>query len=258
MGRLFELLAAEKTLSSAADILIKETKAKFQKADQYFRGHTKTLKLLDEKPENEAIEKAARDEKVVTTNVVETLEYTLDHWAKAEDCIYQKNCTNQKAVADLEYRGNVIAQNVPVDELMGLENRLKDLRGMLQEAPTLDSSKTWEADSTRGAGFWKASATETTTKTEKVMTPVVLYAATDKHPAQIEKVTKDVVIGSFTTQFFSGGATTVGKSEAIKAVDDLIVECRKARNRANTVEALNVKIGSTLVGLIMDQVKRVA
>jgi hypothetical protein len=258
MGKLFELLAAEKTLSAAADKLITETKAKFQKADTYFKGHIKTLKMLESKPENEAIENAARDEKTISTNVVDTLQYTLDHWAKAEDCIFQKNCTNQTATADLEYRGTCIRTGVPVDELMGLENRLKDLRGMIQEMPTLDASKDWEPDSTRGAGYWKAKNQEVTTKTEKQMTPVVLYAATDKHPAQVKEVSKDVVIGSFTQLFFSGAGTTVGKSEAIKAIDDMIVECRKARNRANTVETVNANIGSTIVSLIMQEIVRVA
>lgn len=256
MGRLFELLASEKSLSDAANKLIAETKTKFQKAESYFKGHIKTLRMLEEKPENQAVELAAADHKPVTTNVLETLQYTLDHWAKAEDVIFQKNCTNQTARADLEFRGAVLKCDVPVDELMGLEARLTSLRGMLQEVPTLDASREWEPDTQRGAGFWKAKQKETTTKTEKVMTPVVMYAATDKHPAQIEKVTKDVVVGSFTQQYFSGSATTVGKSEAIKAVDDLIVECRKARNRANTVEAHNGRIGGDIVRVIMGELAR--
>lgn len=257
MGKLFELLAAEKTLSSAAEKLIEETKAKFQKADSFFKGHIKTLKMLAENSENAAIENAARDSKPVTTNVIDTLDYTLQHWAKSEDVIFQKNCTNQVARADLEFRGVVVVNDVPVDELMGLENRLKALRGMLQEVPTLDASKEWEADTQKGAGFWRTQNEEHTTKTEKVMTPVVLAPATDKHPAQVKESSRDVVIGQFTTRLYSGAATTVGKSEAIKAIDDLIVECRKARNRANTVEAVNVRIGAAVTGLIMEQIKRV-
>lgn len=257
MGKLFELLAAEKTLSSASDKLIEETKAKFQKADSFFKGHLKTLKMLADNPENTAIESAARDAKPVTTNVIDTLQYTLDHWAKAEDCIFQKNCTNQEATADLEFRGQVIRGGVPVDELMGLENRLKTIRGMLQEVPTLDASREWEPDSQKGVGFWRTQNEEFTTKTEKVMTPVLLAPATDKHPAQVKESNRDVVIGQFTQRLFSGAATTVGKSEAIKAVDDLIVECRKARNRANTVDAQTGTIGGTIMGLILEQIKRV-
>jgi hypothetical protein len=250
MGKLFELLAAEKTLSSAADKLVKETVAKFQKADQYFRGHMKTLKMLEDTPQNKAIENAARDEKQISTSVGETLEYTFAHWAKAEDCIYQKNATNQTAVADLMFRGALVEAKVPVDELMGLEARLKDLRGMIDQMPTLDASKDWEQDPNRGAGFMRTKTVDSTTKTEKVMTAVVLYEATEKHPAQVKEASSDKVIGEFQTRYLSGCATTVGKSEAIKVIDELIVECRQARNRANTVDTVNVTIGTKLTSLI--------
>lgn len=256
MGKLFELLAAEKALSDAAKKLIEETKVKFQKADSFFKGHSKSLTMLNESIENQAIQDAARDTKLVTASVHDTVDYVLDHWAKAEDCIFQKNATNRNAVADLEFRGSVLAAEVPVDELMGLENRLKDLRGMMQEMPTRDNSKEWEADTDTGKGFWKSKGTEVTTKTTKVMTPIIMYAATDKHPAQIEKVTNDVVVGKFETRFFSGCATTIQKSEAIKAVDELIVECRKARNRANTVQAADVTIGGKIKTVLMAQLER--
>lgn len=251
MGKLFELLAAEKTLTSAADKLIKETTAKFQKADQYFRGHIKTLRMLEDTPQNKAIENAARDEKQVATNISDTLQYTLDHWAKAEDCIFQKNCTNQTANADLMFRGATLVSSVPVDELMGLEVRLKDLRGMIDQMPTLDASKDWEPDPNKGAGFLRSKNIDSTTKTEKVTTPVVLYEATDKHPAQVKESSYDRVIGEFQTRYLSGCATTVGKSEAIKVIDELVVECRQARNRANTVETTNRTIGSSITKLVL-------
>jgi hypothetical protein len=251
MGKLFELLAAEKTRVQQADVLVKETVSKFQKADQYFRGHTKTLKMIEESAANTAIENAARDEKAVVANVPDTLEYTLKFWAQAEDVIYQKNATNQRAVADLMFRGQVVEANVPVDELMGLEARLKDVRGMLTQIPTLDNSKSWEQDTNRGSGFYQTKTEDSTTKTEKVSVPIVLAPATDKHPAQVKESTTDKVVGEFITRHFSGCATTVGKSEAIAVVDELIVECRQARNRANTVDTVNVTIGKKITDLIM-------
>lgn len=250
MGKLFELLAAEKTLTSAADKLVKESIAKFHKADQYFRGQIKTLRMIEDTPQNKATEAAARDEKQVAINVSETLAYTFDHWAKAEDCIFQKNSTNQRATADLMFRGTIVQPDVPVDELMGLEMRLKDLRGLIDQVPTLDASKDWEPDPNRGAGFLRSKNIDTTTKTEKIMTAVVLYEATEKHPAQVKEASADKVVGSFETRYLSGCATTVGKSEAIKVIDDLIVECRQARNRANTVDTVNVSIGKKITDLI--------
>ena len=251
MGKLYELLAAEKTRTTQADVLVKESVSKFQKKEQYFLGQTKSLKMIEDTPQNKAMENAAFDDKPVTTNVIDTLDYTLQHWATAEDVIYQKNATNQMAKADLMFRGTVVESGVPVDELMGLEARLKDIRGMLSQVPTLDNSRRWVADEQRGKNFWRTDRDDSTTKTEKEMVPVVLSPATDKHPAQVKESTRDKIVGEFLTKHFSGCATTVGKSEAIKVVDELIVECRQARNRANTVDTVNVTIGAKITALIM-------
>jgi hypothetical protein len=82
MAKLHELLAAEKTLTSAMALLLDETRNKFAKVDSYFRGQIKTLKMLEETPANAATEKAAREEKPLTTTVAATMVYLLDHWAK--------------------------------------------------------------------------------------------------------------------------------------------------------------------------------
>src|SRR5574343_197031 len=127
MTRLHEILAVEKNRSAQANKLLEETGNKFRK-EQFLSGHLKTLKMLVDSPENAAIEAAARDEKELPTTVPETLEYALKFWADAEDVTFQKNLTNQRANADLLFRGNVLVSNVPVDELLGLEVRLENLR----------------------------------------------------------------------------------------------------------------------------------
>lgn len=250
MTKLHELLACEKTRIAQANKLLEDTQRKFAR-EQYFQGHVRTLSMLADSPENQAIEAAARDEKALPTTVAETLQYALQFWAQAEDVIFAKNVTNQSANADLLYKGQVLVPNVPVDELLGLENRLETLRKILAETPTLDASKEWSPSSSGRIGEYSADKAEVVSKTEKVTTPVILYEATDKHPAQVKEVSVDKVVGTFTKKNISGAATSKQKADAIAIVDELLVETKQARQRANSVEASTLTIGSTITNLIL-------
>lgn len=255
MSKLHEILAVEKTRVSAAQKLIADTHNKFGKFD-FFQGHEKTLKMIEDSPQNEAIENAARDVRNLPTTVSETLDYALDYWAKAEDVIFQKNRSNQYAVSDLFFRDTLVAKDVPVDELMGLESRLTDLRKVFEAMPTLVASTRWEVDAASGRhGAWVAEAPEVTTKTEKTTTPVVLYQATDKHPAQVKEVTSDKIVGTFTLRKTCGAATTWQKAESLAIIDELIVQIKQARMRANSVEANTAAIGNVLKELILKPFK---
>lgn len=251
--KLHELLAAERTVTNASTLLLKETESKFGK-DHFFAGNDKTLRLINDSPIKDAMEQAARETRPLTTTVPDTLEYFFKSWAKSEDLLFQKNRTNQKAIADIEFNGDVIAKDIPVDELMGLESRLEVLRGLIQKTPTLDASKKWVKDINQGDHVWKTEQPEVATKTEKEVSSVVLYAATDKHPAQIKEVSKDVVVGSFSNMRFSGAITSRAKADALKNIDILISEVKKARTRANNVDVEIVNIGDVVTSLIMQPI----
>jgi hypothetical protein len=249
--KLHELLAAEKTVVNASNLLLKETEAKFGK-DHFFAGNDKTLTLIDDSPAKDAMERAARETRPLTTTVPATLGYFFSTWAKAEDLLFQKNKTNQTAIADIEFEGSVIASGVPVDELLGLESRLEILRGVIQKVPTLDASKKWVKDTDSAIDHvWKTAEPEVATKTEKDVSSVVLYPATEKHPAQIKEISKDVVKGSFSNTRYSGAITSRAKADALKNIDTLIAEVKKARTRANNVDVQTVNIGNVITNLIM-------
>lgn len=254
MAHLHELLAAEKTVTSARDRLFEDTENKFSKGDSFFAGFTKTLKLLEESADSEAIQDAARQDKELPTTVVTTMDYFLGYWAKAETLLQQKNVTNTTAVADLSYQGQVIAKRLPVDELMGLEVRLIDLRKLTLKMPTLDASKSWKLDASAAQdGTWRAVNPQVTTKTEKIEVPVILAQATDKHPAQVKVSTSDKVIGTFTMNTTSGATTAIQKANLLAVLDELIVEVKAARTRANSVTVSDGidPIGKTIKAILM-------
>lgn len=249
MTKLHELLAAEKTVASAWNTLLEETTKKLNN-EHFFQGHTKSLKMIEDSPANEAIEAAAADHKEAPTNVLDTLHYALGIFANAENLQFQKNLTNTKALATVMYQGQPLFADLPVDQLLGLEARLAKIRVIMLAVPTLDAARRWTRDG--NSPSW-VSEPEHATKTEKIMVPVVLSPATDKHPAQVKESTKDNVVGKFTQVRRSGAATAIQKAEAIKLVDELLVEVKKARMRANeTVVPPDLeRIGDKLAALLL-------
>jgi hypothetical protein len=252
MTKLHELLASEKTVAAAWNTLHAETLKKLGN-EQFYQGHDKALKMLADHPNNEAIEAAAAEHKRMQTNVYDTLDYALGIFANAENLQAAKNVTNTKALADVHFRNGILFAALPVDELLGLENRLGKMRELMLAVPTLDASRQWSLDPQTGA--WTGQP-EYSTKTEKIIGAVELSPATDKHPAQIEKVTRDVPVGKITLVRRSGAATAVQKAEAIKLVDELLVEVKKARMRANETELVSgQRVGDTLKALILSTFK---
>lgn len=252
MPKLHELLAAEKTPTGAWNQLYEDTLKKFKNPTHFFDGHSKSLAMIEDSPGNKAIEDQAREEKPVTTTVYDTLQYALDIFAKAEELQFQKNDTNRRATGDVMWRGKVLLAALPVDELLGLEARLTKLRQLLAEVPTLDATKHWVPAANIGAHVFALQYPEETTKTEKQVTPIVLKEATKEHPAQVQAISRDVVVGKFTTIKRSGAATALQKAEAIKRIDELLVEIKQARMRANETEVEQTKLAHVLVELILE------
>jgi hypothetical protein len=250
MSKLHELLAAEKTPTGAWNTLLEGTLKKFKDPTHYFDGHSKSLKMIDETPANAALEQAAREEKPVTTTVFDTLDYALDIFGKAEDLQAQKNCTNAVAFGTIMWHGKALLPPMPIDELLGLEARLAKLRELFVAAPTLDASKHWQpAD---GRHVWELKFAEETTKTEKKSIPNIVVPATKEHPAQVQISQRDDVVGKYTTTRRSGSATALQKAEALKRIDELLIEVKQARVRANDAEVVKVSVAGVLLPLLLE------
>lgn len=233
MGKLHELLAVEETVVSAAEKLIAETNEKFNKHTEFFTGAVRTLERLKDSPEDKAIEAAQRKAKELPTDVPDTLHYIFPYIEKALDLKLSKHLTNQKAVGDIEVDGVVIAAGVPVDFLLDLEKAIPRWRQMYAAMPTLDPSRAWVAER---KGVWKSKEAQTASQTEKIMYPVVMAEATDKHPAQVKEATKDIVVGTFKQIDFSGAATSQQKADILALCDKLLAAVKQARMRANSTE----------------------
>lgn len=255
MTKLHELLAAEKTPTASWNTLREDTIKKFKNADHFFSGHDKSLQMIEDSPANSAEQEKARESKPVPTTVFDTLDYALGIFAKAEDLQYQKNATNRMATGTVLWRGFELLVDLPVDELLGLESRLGHIRAIIEAAPTLDAARHWVGAPALGAHVWELREAEKTTKTEKIVIPIVMSPATAQHPAQVQAMQKDVVVGTFATMKRSGACTAVQKSDALVQIDELMIEIKQARMRANETVAVNDKIASKIVNLILEPFK---
>ena len=182
--------------------------------------------------------------------VKDKMDYMAGHIVRYFDAILQKEKTNQSAVADLIVDGVVIAEKLPATFLLGLEKRLKLVREVYKQIPTLPLGKKWLEDSTMGQGVYLCHTPDEKFKTRKVFRFNVLYEATPEHPAQIEKWEEQENVGKYVTVTWSGMITSAKKSSILGRVDKLIRATKKARQRANAAEVVELSVGKEIFDYI--------
>lgn len=248
MSKLHEVLAVDRDLENTAGKIINEAVKTFTKKTDHFRGATKSLRMFDENRKQE--ESGQEESRAMSTTVNDKLDYVAEHLARHIDCSAQKEATNQEARATVEIDGKPFIENAPATLLLSLENKLNMWRKMYETLPTLDPHITWEEDKTAGKNVYRAKDDIVKHKTEKTIKPIVMYEATAKHPAQIEKVSVDVPIGDFVTRQWSGMITPAKKSDMLGKIDKLLTEVKRARQRANSVEVKKFDIGTKIFNYI--------
>lgn len=248
MTKLHEVLAVEGDREGIAKKIVNETSGVFKAKHNLFLGGTKTLQM--DQAGHESAEAAAAEINEIVTTVDERLDYTRDAVTQWLDVVLTKESTNQTAKADLVVDGKTIAAQVPATFLLGLEAKLKTLRGMYAEVPTLAPGVVWEEDTVAGRGIYRTKTPEVRAKTQKVPQFKVLYEATEHHPAQIERWNEEVVVGRFTQTTQSAMMPASRKAAILGRLDKLIQATKQARMRANSVDIVDSKIGDDIFNYI--------
>lgn len=246
MGKLHELLAVEGDLQGTAKKLMEETIKTFGKPE-HFMGQHRKLTMFDAAEQSKIVEDEYKE---MVTTVPKKLDYLGEAVAKFFDAVLQKEATNQNAKADLVIGTQVIAKDVPATFLLGLETKLKELRHVLESAPTLAPGVAWEKDENLGKGVYVMKNPDEKMKTAKTFMHKVLYEATDKHPAQIEKWEEQTAVGKYVTNVQSGMLSPADKSVLLGNCDTLIQAVKKARMKANMVDVVEINIGNDLMNFI--------
>ena len=159
------------------------------------------------------------------------------------DVVATKDWANCEARADVVVDGQAVLTDVPVTYLLFLEKQLTDLQTLIGKLPTLDAAETWTFD--ESADVWRTEQVRTT-RTKKVPRAHVLYEATDKHPAQVETYTEDIVVGTWTKVGFSGAMPARRVNELRERVDKLMAAVKYAREEANGIEVADRRVGDAV------------
>lgn len=203
-----------------------------------FSGLSRTYQPLDDDGEQ-----LPSEGKVVQVNCDQVLEEAADIWKNGWDVVATQDHNNCKTNVNVVVDGKVVVENVPVTYLMFLEKQLQDVEKFVNSLPVLDPSINWEYDENQG--FFK-SEPSLSVRTKKVPKHKVLYEATKEHPAQIEKWTEDVPVGTWTAVRFSGAIPMKEKREILERVRKLQTAVKFAREEANSAEVEDKKVAAEI------------
>lgn len=166
------------------------------------------------------------------------------------DVISTAENTNTEAFGDIVVDGVTLAEHVPVTFLMQVEKYLeREVRGLIVKLPLQDPAENWVPSAAERDGVFESNEFETV-RTRKAQEPMVLYPATDKHPAQTQVITVDVIDGYWMKKKFTGAISASDRNALLERCEKLIIAVKQAREQANDREVLDKPIGASLLGYV--------
>jgi len=236
-----QVTAIEKTTKNRVEDALTAVYQQVQKAD-LFEGLSRQYRPIDDKGEQ-----LPPESKKVQVIATEALQEGLKALTELFDITATKDYSNQTARANVVIDGQVLIQDAPVPFLLFLEKKLIDIRTFASSLPTLDPAEDWKFDANV-----KLSRTEpkNTHRTKKVTKPIVKYDATDKHPAQTELITEDVLVGFWELTKLSGAITVPTKKALVERVERLQTAVKVAREEANAAPAVQKFVGADITNFL--------
>lgn len=233
MARLHEILAVEPDAEGVAKKVIAEAEITFGKRAEHFMSSEKVLQMDDAS----STEDGLTERKAMVTTVHDKLAYVAEQVSRYLNVVAEKEATNQYARAELVVDG-ISFGSFPATFLLGLEVKLKNLRLLYEAIPTLQPGIEWERDPSEGEFVYRTKHPEVKIRTAKTFMSKVLYQATDKHPAQIEKWEEQKPVGKYVVTTKSSMLSVAEKSAILGRLDRLIQAVKKARQQANMQEVV--------------------
>ncbi len=243
MPKLNQILAIEKGKKTQLHKEITELHRATQK-NQLMTGHHKTFV-----PKEEGGETFPDDRQHVQHRASEVIEQVTERLTVLMDVTATKDWANCNARADIVIKGEVFLENVPVTYLLFLEKELNDLHTFVSKIVELDPAEQWTLDP--NSGLFRSESVKTH-KTKKVQRAIVLYDATEHHPAQTQMITDDVVIGHWTTIKFSGALPRPEKKRMLDRIRVLQDAVKFARVQANSMQVDEQSPGRKVLGFIFE------
>lgn len=243
MGLLNQVIAVVADKKKTALESLTAAYHKIQKPE-LFAGISKTYR-----PRDEDGDRLPSEQNRVQVKVRELISEVRKPLTDMYDTVATQDAANCKASADVIADSKLILANVPVTTLLFLEKQVNDIKTFVSKLPTLDPSEKWDYDS--NADCYATEPAETT-RSKKISKPVVLYEATDKHPAQVQVQSEDILAGYWKTIKFSGAIPAKEKNAMLDRVRQLHEAIVKAREQANATTVTEVRIGQEVLDFVFE------
>jgi len=213
-----------------------------QKPDLFF-GLEKTYVPLEEDgerlpPESKRIQRDVKE-------IMSSLSAATIKWL---DTMASKDAGNQTASASIIV-GDLTIPDVSVLTLLSLETELHHLKAVFEAIPTLPLDAEWGKNEATGQYFTPPVETLRKKKVPKVL---VHFEPTKDHPGKSESYHEDVPTGTWVTKRISTAMTEPAKKELLERLANLTLAVKKARERANNVEAKEFSLGKKLLDFLLN------
>jgi hypothetical protein len=168
------------------------------------------------------------------------------------DVVATKDFSNCEAKADIIIDADTdtphaLVSGVPVSYLLWLEKQLNDIYTFVKGFPTLSPTEEWKWSDGQNC---YASLPAKTKLTKKISKAFVKYEATQFHPAQVDVIVEDEIVGFWTTIKFSGALPAKEVESMKNRVQQLQKAVKFAREQANSIEVTQVKLGEKILGFV--------
>ena len=239
MTRISQLIAVVGGVSAEADTRLAAL-ANSARNEAVMDGHEKTYEPLDE---DSGVQLPPKFQKVRLTasTVLQRAAAVLTHKWDTGRTLDQ---ANSNAYASVTVGGAELLADVPVGHLLYLEKELAVLQALVDGLPVLKQTKDW---STEGAepGQHRSAAVKTTS-TDKVFFNHRRGNGTANFQEQVDVLTRDEVVGYWTTVDFSGALSPRRKATLLNRVSELRDAVKMAREEANASQVEDVKEGQVI------------
>ena len=192
------------------------------------------------------------ESKRVQITVAESLKEVAARLSPLFDLTFTKDVGNTSPAArgDVIVAGVVLVEKMPIPTLLMLEKQLIDLHTFVEKLPVLDPAENWTWDA---AQQLYVTAPVETLKRNRDKKTIVMYPATDKHPAQTQLIDEEITVGTWRTVKLSGAIPSAERAELQLKVEALQHAVKEARERANMAEVEDKKMADAVFGFLFTQ-----
>lgn len=225
--RLNQIIAIVEGIKTRADKVLTGHYHLFAKTS-LINGQTRVY--MPDEDEGEKLPSENQNVQLKVEEGLKEVQASLNEWFNA---VFTQESGNTAAFADVVVEGEKILEHVPVTYLLFLEKRLIDVRTLISKLPTLDPTENWSYNANKGL---YQSEEVRTARNKTLKEAIVLYPATDKHPAQTQLIDTIKKAGEWSTVKLSSALPTDKVKAMLQRVELLQKAVKLAREEANSLE----------------------